>query len=261
VILKWIKSWRKPRPRNRVRPERAPRESVRVDFALWLPRVAGGVLAVVGVAGITMALDRPIRQIDAVGVFRRVSLLDVEQVVRKTLHGGFVRGNIAAVQSAVEALPWVDHARIQRRWPDSLLIQITEQEAVARWGETGLVNARGELFVRDERHVPTELPLLAGPEGTEHRVAELFFQVRSQLEAASLPIGSVRLDGRGAWEVELANGVTIRLGRREVQERLDRFMKAGAALVSARSADIAYIDMRYSNGFSVGWRNSQSRAG
>jgi cell division protein FtsQ len=261
MIRKWIKGFRKPRARNRARVDRADRALPSIDVAFWLPRAAGAIVAVVGVVGITMALDRPVRQIDAVGVFRRVSLLDVERVVRGKLRGGFVRANISDVQSAVEGLPWVDHARIQRRWPDALMIQITEQEAVARWGDSGLVNARGELFVRDERHVPMELPHLEGPDGTEHRVADLFFQVRTQLEAVSLPVGGVRLDDRGAWEVELANGVTIRLGRREVQERMDRFLKAGAGLVSSRSAEISYIDMRYSNGFSIGWRNSQSRTG
>ncbi len=261
MIRQWIKSLRKPRPRNRARVERADRVAPRIDFAFWLPRAAVAIVAIVGVVGITLALDRPVRKIDAVGVFRRVSLLDVERVVRGKLRGGFVRANIGALQAAVEGLPWVDHARIQRRWPDALLIQITEQEAVARWGEAGLVNARGELFVRDERHIPMELPRLEGPDGTEHRVADLFFQVRTQLEAVSLPIGGVRLDERGAWEVELANGVTIRLGRREVQERMDRFLKTGAGLVSSRSAEISYIDMRYSNGFSVGWRSSQSRTG
>ena len=36
----------------------------------------------------------------------------------------------------------------------------------------------------------------------------------------------VRLDERGAWELELANGVQVRLGRQAVNERLERFIAA-----------------------------------
>jgi cell division protein FtsQ len=204
------------------------------------------------------ALDRPIHKVEVAGVFRRVTAMDVEQIVRARLHGGFVRANLTEVQGAIEALPWVDTARVQRHWPDALIVHITEQEAIARWGESGLVNARGELFVRDERHVPMELPLLKGPQGAERRVADRFFQVRSQLESAGLQIQGLSLDDRGAWEIELSSGVVIRLGRREVEERIERFLKSGASLISGRANEISYIDMRYSNGFAVGWNSSQS---
>ena len=55
--------------------------------------------------------------------------------------------DLDAIQRAVEALPWVDHARVQRHWPNGLHVQVSEQTAAARWGESGLLNTRGELFV------------------------------------------------------------------------------------------------------------------
>ena len=65
----------------------------------------------------------------------------------------------------------------------------------------------------------------------------------------------VRLDARGAWEMDLASGVTERLGRRQVDERMERFLRVAAPVIAGRAADIAYVDMRYSNGFSIGWRD------
>jgi cell division protein FtsQ len=89
-------------------------------------------------------------------------------------------------------------------------------------------------------------------------VADRFFQVKAQLEAAGLTLNGLRLDDRGAWEIELNNGVILRLGRRDIEERMERFLKSGSSLVSSRSPEISYIDMRYSNGFAVGWHTSQS---
>ena len=67
----------------------------------------------------------------------------------------------------------------------------------------------------------------------------------------------MRLDERGAWELRLDNGVAVKLGRLAVTERLERFIRLASPLVAKRSAEVAYVDMRYTNGFSVGW-NSRS---
>ena len=243
------------RAKNRVRVEQPRR--LRLPAVNWarLGSAAVGCAAVAALAGaLAFALDRPVRTVQVSGAFQRVSPLEVEQAVRAQLRGGFVTANLDALQHAIESLAWVDRARVQRRWPDGLAVQVTEQAAVARWGEAGLINTRGELFLRDARHVPSELPRLEGPAGSEQQVAELFFQVQPRLLEAALRVTALRLDARGAWELDLANGVTVRLGRRQLQERVERFLKVGVPVVAARANDIAFLDMRYSNGFSVGWR-------
>ena len=245
------------RARNRVRSEQPRRLRLRLPHVDWarLASAALGCAAVAALAGaLAFALDRPVRTVQVSGAFQRVSPLDVEQAVRAQLRGGFVTANLDALQRAIESLPWVDRARVQRRWPDGLGVQVTEQAAVARWGESGVINTRGELFLRDARHVPSELPRLDGPAGSERQVTDLYFQVQPRLFEAALRVTALRLDPRGAWELDLANGVTVRLGRRQLQERVERFLKVGVPVVAARPNDIAFLDMRYSNGFSVGWR-------
>ena len=243
------------RARNRTRVEKTRRLRLPVvNWARLAPAALGAHAVASLVAAIALALDRPVRHIDVAGSFQRVSPLDVEQVVRARLQGGFVSANLDGLQHAIEALPWVDHARVQRRWPDALTVQVTEQSAIARWGATGLLNARGELFLRDARHVPTELPRLEGPDGSHRQVAQLFFDTQPRLLEAGLRMTALRLDARGAWDLDLANGVTLRFGRRQLQERLERFFKVGAPVVVSRPSDIAFLDLRYSNGFAVGWR-------
>jgi cell division protein FtsQ len=105
--------------------------------------------------------------------------------------------------------------------------------------------------------VPAELPRLSGPEGTEAQVAQRYLSAQGRMLEAGMRIAALRLDERGAWEMDLDSGVTVRLGRRDVDERLDRFIRTASQVISHRLNDIAYVDMRYSNGFAIGWRNPQ----
>jgi cell division protein FtsQ len=140
-----------------------------------------------------------------------------------------------------------------------LQVSVIEQVAVARWRENGLLNMRGELFARETRYVPPELAQLSGPDGKENVVAQQYMATQGRLVEAGMRLTALRLDERGAWEIDLSNGVTVRLGRRQVQERFDTFMNTAIKLVSQRADDIAYVDMRYTNGFAIGWRGNAAR--
>jgi cell division protein FtsQ len=200
-----------------------------------------------------LALDRPVRRVLVEGTFQRVSPPEIESAVTEVVRGGLASVDLDAVRERVERIEWVDRAVVQRRWPDAVRVVVTEQVAAARWNDAGLLNARGELFIRNARYVPPELPLLQGPEGSEGPVAQLYLDAQGRLLEAGLRLTGVRLDERGAWQLELANGMTVRLGRQAVTDRLERFIRLASPLAAKRLAEINYVDMRYTNGFSVGW--------
>jgi len=213
--------------------------------------IAGGAL------GVGSVLDQPIETVSVAGRFQRVAPVDVERVVKAQVHGaGLLSVDLAAVRRAIHTLPWVDVVSVQRAWPRGLDVLVLEQTAAARWGERGLLNTRGELFDSDERHIPPELAQLSGPAGKESLVAQRYLAAEGRLLQAGLRLTAIRLDARGAWELDLANGVTVRLGRRQVDERFEKFMNSALKLVTQRGEDIAYVDMRYTNGFAIGWRGN-----
>jgi len=229
-----------------------------VEWRATLRRAGVSLLIGGGLAGATWALDRPIRVVSIDGSFQRVSPGQIETAVAQFATEGFMSADLDAIQRAVEAVPWVDHARVQRRWPNTLHVTVVEETAAARWGQSGLLNTRGRLFVREASHVPAELPRLSGPDGTETQVAARYLATQGRMLEAGMRIAALRLDERGAWEMDLDNGVTVRLGRRDVDERLERFIHTASSVIAHRLNDVSYVDMRYSNGFAIGWRGAQA---
>jgi len=250
--------WRRNRFKNKPRVQKAPWKwpAFVIEWRVHARRAALLVLLAGGLTALTWALDRPVRIISMDGSFQRVSPGQIEKAVAPFSRAGFMSADLDDIQRAVETLPWVEHARIQRRWPNSLHVTVIEQTAAARWGESGLLNTRGELFVRSATHVPAELPHLSGPDGTQSQVAQRYLAVQGRMLEAGMRIAALRLDERGAWEMDLDSGVTVRLGRRDVEDRIDRFIHTASQVIAHRLSEITYIDMRYSNGFAIGWRNT-----
>ena len=100
-----------------------------------------------------------------------------------------------------------------------------------------------------------ELPRLSGPDSRSTEVAARYLAVREQLIPVGLDIRRVHLDARGSWEMTLGNGIEVRLGRRAVADRTDLFLEVVVSIITERAMDIDYVDMRYGNGFTIGWKS------
>lgn len=233
----------------------------RIPFARISALAAALLVVVLSYEFSATLLDRPIRAITIDGPFERVSALQIEEAIGDELRHGFFSANLSLIRESIVALPWIDQASVARRWPDRLEITVTEQVPAACWGERGLLNTRGELFVTDARHIPAELPRLSGPADRAAEVARRYLEVREKLIPLGLDLRRVHLDARGAWEMTLLNGVNVRVGRRDVDERTDLFVSVVANVISSRETEISFVDMRYSNGFTIGWKEGVREPG
>jgi cell division protein FtsQ len=71
-----------------------------------------------------------------------------------------------------------------------------------------------------------------------------------------MQISRLELDERRALHLQLEGGVQLELGRVSTWQRLQRFARAYPAVFEGRMDKLQRVDLRYSNGFSVYWRQA-----
>jgi cell division protein FtsQ len=199
-------------------------------------------------------LDQPVRRLVVEGTFQRVTPPQVEAIVAQELEAGFLSVDLRAMRERLLELHWVDRVTVRRVWPD-VVVAVVEHRAAARWGARGLLNERGELFAAEIEQAFPELPQLDGPPGSEQEVARRYLELRGPMAAAELELESLAMDARGSWLLKLDGGQQVRLGRRDVDQRLERFFGVAAPVLRDDFERVEYVDLRYTNGFAVGWRD------
>lgn len=227
-----------------------------LNKSFWL--LGSAVLLAWGVIQLQRPDVLPIQKIQALGTFEHINEEMLRGVVAKTVKGGYFTVNVAEVKLAVEKLPWIAKASVSRMWPDTLAINVTEQQANAQWAKGGLVNHQGVVFFPKAGTFPKGLPVLDGPIGMERNMTEYYQFAKQLIEPLALSIAELHMDSRRAISLQLSNGIEVILGREHTESRLERFARVYKKVLVKRAGDIARIDMRYSNGLAVGWRKPKA---
>lgn len=206
--------------------------------------------------GVALAVARlpvfPLREVHVNGELAHVTREQVEIVVRGGIRGNFFTLELARARAVFEKLPWVRKASLRRHWPDRIEVTLEEHVALARWGDTALVNVQGEVFTASrEQPEIASLPLFIGPPGGAKEIAIQYGYFQRSLAAIGQAPVQVQVSPRRAWQVRLEDGLTLELGRERIESRIDRFIAVYDRTIKPLHRRIDYVDLRYPNGFAV----------
>ena len=253
-----------PRQGASRKPQRQPLDWQRYLRGLWqgcqlLTLFAAlGVGMYFGLAGAQRWLDKPVTNVSIHGQFARVSRQAVADRVYAALGDSFIRLDLSGIQRALSGEPWIDFARVQRRWPDGLDVTVIEHKPIARWNDRDVLNQRGEIIQLSGREGEFEsladLPRLSGPEGMEQNVMSRYQAIGKLLKDYEMSIRQLACDDSHSWTLQLDDGVVIALGRDNVIDRVRRFIAVYEVQLQSRWAELQRIDLRYFNGLAVQWR-------
>jgi cell division protein FtsQ len=212
-------------------------------FALAAVLVAGTVLL-----RVSQLPAFALREVRVTGELRQVQRAELEEVARRQVKGSFFTLDLAAARAAFEQVAWVRSVAVRRQWPAGLDVALEEHQPFARWGSTGLVNTHGEVF---QAAYDGPLPVFAGPEGAAREIAIQYRYFHRSLAAIGEKPVEILVSARRAWQLKLESGLTLALGRENVEARLARFVAAHARTLGTLGRRVDYVDLRYPNGFAV----------
>ena len=191
------------------------------------------------------------------GELDRVPAEAVRALVAPRVDVDFYELDLATVRAAVETLPWVASARVERAWPATVRVHVQEHHAVAHWGGKALLSDRDVVFTPPA--IPDDLagvPRLAGPPGQQAAVREAYTALVAHL--ADTPFVPVALEqnARGEWTARTEQGIELRLGRGAPLAAVSLLAGPIRTALEGRLQEVTYVDLHYINGFAVGWRES-----
>ena len=203
-----------------------------------------------------------VQNLEVAGPMNHVSANAVALAVGDRVDNGFLALDLEGVKRDVEQLPWVARARAERFWPAGVRIQVWERAASARWGAHQLLDVQAQAFTPPAADLLPELPMLDGPAGHEREVLDTYRRDGARLASTQFALAGLALDARGEWSATTQRGIGLRLGRGTPEQKFEMLATTVSKALADRLDQVAYVDLRYTNGFAVGWKEqTQSSAG
>ena len=127
----------------------------------------------------------------------------------------------------LEEISWIDRARLARRLPDTIYVEIKEHTPVALWQfkkELSVIDQNGLILTTENLDTFKHLPLVVGADAPEH-VVELLALMQAEPEIADYLEAAVRIGSR-RWDLRLKNGLRVKLPEENVELALRKLVKA-----------------------------------
>ena len=210
-----------------------------------------GVIVTAGVAGVfvTYLMSLPVEEIVIRGDLRHVEREDISVIIEPRVERGFLRTDIQRISDDLESLAWVERADVRRRWPGTVLVIVAEEQPIARWGDIGYLNARGDIFYSDALPEYGQLPQLWSDQRSPVALVERYQLLQTVLMSEEMSIAGLKQDQLGQLSAFLSNGMEVQFGDRDFAVRVSRFIRLIRG--DLRNQRIAKIDLRYEQGAAV----------
>ncbi len=222
-----------------------------IGLMLLLPLFIGIVYFAGG--PVMKLLERPLKSVAVEGHFQYLSKGRAMELIMAEIDGNFLQLKLDRLKSVLQSDPWVENVFLSRRWPDTLVVKISEQQPIARWDANGFLNQRGEIIRVKEIDKLLGLPWLQGNEFNAREIMQQYQDLSTLLRTRGLEIITLKCDNKKSWRITLKNDVEIAIGRDQVMEKLRRFVTVYDNFLSSVWGDVKSIDIRYTNGVAVRW--------
>lgn len=194
-----------------------------------------------------------IKSVEVQGDLKYLDKLTLQPIIEPFVKTNLYLLDKKSLEEEIEFNPWVYSASLTSMWPNKLVVKIQEQNPIAFWGEEGMVNEFGEVIDVSLPQQKSKLPILYSPFDKGRKMVENYVKIRAWMKDFPVDIIAFKEDTRGSWLLTLSNGLKVKVGRKEHERRLRRFIVGYSHRLAQQVKKIESVDLRYTNGFAVQW--------
>lgn len=200
----------------------------------------------------------PINTVKVAATFKRIPRERIEKVLSAYQQYSYYSLPQKQLKQDLLAIDWANDVQVSRIYPDTLSIKLVEKEPIALWNDA-FITHDGKLFNADEPAEKSKLPLLKGPDIESKEVLQIFKKLSKLLATFDLHVAVLHLHENRSWDLALTNGIFLRLGKQDIEKRLERFCKAFYTVFPTQYEQLASVDLRYERGMAVQWRQQTGK--
>ena len=168
-----------------------------------------------------------VKNVEVSGI-KRVDELKVYDLVLAEKDRAMPLVDVARIRQDLMQYGWIGEARVSRRLPDTLVVEIDERQPAAVWSNgdrLALIDAEGHVLETISPEHKPNLPLLVGPDANRKAVA--LADLLDAAPALKPQIAGAEWIGNRRWNLDFKTGETLALpeGRDVSAQALVKFAK------------------------------------
>ena len=166
----------------------------------------------------------------------------------------FFTMDINYLREKIEKIDWIKNVNIRRSYPDEVKIYVEEHIPVAIWNNDYYLDEFGKIF--SANNINSDLPLIISRSSRNNIIFKYFTLLTKSILDNKIDEKIIKIQENEirSLSVFFLSGLKVEFGSSNITDKINIFFKAYKTLNSSDLKKIRYIDMRYSNGFSVGWK-------
>ena len=178
---------------------------------------------------------------------------DISKAVKYLYSKSFFDIDLNYLKNKLEKIEWVRTINVRRSYPNEVIIDIEEHTPILIWNNKMYINKYGEKFKVSK--IDKNIPILISDESRINEVFSYFELFNDKLSSRKLDfkITEIVENEIRSLTITLSSGINIQLGSKDINNKIPLFFEIYKSLNTRDLNKIRYIDMRYSNGFLVGW--------
>jgi len=169
-------------------------------------------------------------------------------IAKNRLRGTFFTLDINRLQREFLQVPWVQSVTVNREFPDTITVYISEYEAVARLGDEGLVSGSGNVFTGADDSLT--LPTFNGLTSQIPQFLNDYKVIKPFTQSKNINLTRLDLSGSGITKLFFSNDLEVIICALDISAGIEVLSKYWDKLYQL-NPNLTYVNMCYKNAVAI----------